>query len=313
MKKEQYMNSVREFVTEGRDIGIIHQDTSDGFMELTGYYILPGIYLVLNDIHTQIVPLNAQQSQKILIVNYCMEGRCEFRVNEDNYSYLDHRMMSISSRMAENQFYYPSSCYKGYEIYVLPEWFTEKTKDFLKSFDIDMDMLIALYEKGAALYVTEPFLKLWNDLADCCPTENIGQIRLLTLQLLKSFCDHKPENNRNMLYLSRVQVMLAKKAQEILTRDLSRHISMKSIADTLGVSETSLKRYFHSVYGANLSTYMNEVRMKYAAELLTTSKLGISDIAKACGYVNQGRFATVFRDFHGMKPLDYRRNHALTF
>ena len=176
-----------------------------------------------------------------------------------------------------------------------------------------MDMLIALYEKGAALYVTEPFLKLWNDLADCCPAENIGKIRLLTLQLLKSFCDHKPENNRNMLYLSRVQVMLAKKAQEILTRDLSRHISMKSIADTLGVSETSLKRYFHSVYGANLSTYMNEVRMKYAAELLTTSKLGISDIAKACGYVNQGRFATVFRDFHGMKPLDYRRNHALTF
>ena len=80
-----------------------------------------------------------------------MEGRCEFRVNEDNYSYLDHRMMSISSRMAQNQFYYPSSCYKGYEIYVLPEWFTEKTKDFLKSLDIDMDMLIALYEKGVTI------------------------------------------------------------------------------------------------------------------------------------------------------------------
>ena len=53
---------------------MIHQDTPDGFMELTGYYILPGIYLVLNDIHTQIVPLNAQQSQEILLVNYCWKA-----------------------------------------------------------------------------------------------------------------------------------------------------------------------------------------------------------------------------------------------
>ena len=36
-----------------------------------------------------------------------------------------------------------------------------------------------------------------------------------------------------------------------MTKDLSRHFSMKSIAETLGVSETSLKRYFHSVYEAS--------------------------------------------------------------
>lgn len=66
-----------------------------------------------------------------------------------------------------------------------------------------------------------------------------------------------------MLYLSKAQTMLAKKAKEMLTADLSQHLS--------------------------------------------TSELSISDIAKACGYVNQGRFASIFRDYYGMKPFDYRR------
>lgn len=105
--------------------------------------------------------------------------------------------------------------------------------------------------------------------------------------------------------------MLAKKAKEILTADLSRHISMKQISQELNVSETSLKRYFHLVYGTNVSVYMNEVRMQYAAELLTSSQMSISDVAKASGYVNQGRFASVFRQTFGMKPLDYRRGGRL--
>ena len=51
--------------------------------------------------------------------------------------------------------------------------------------------------------------------------------------------------------------------------------------------------------------------MQYAAELLTSSQMSISDVAKASGYVNQGRFASVFRQTFGMKPLDYRRGGNL--
>lgn len=168
--------------------------------------------------------------------------------------------------------------------------------------------MIQLYQNGAAFYAPVSIVRLWKHIADNCTTDNIGQLRLDTLQLLKYFCDNKPLKSANILYLSKVQAMLAKKAQEMLTRDLSSHLSMKSVSEELGVSETSLKQYFQAVYGTNISTYMNETRMKYAARLLSSSKDSISDIAKACGYVNQGRFASVFREFYGMKPLDYRRN-----
>lgn len=112
-------------------------------------------------------------------------------------------------------------------------------------------------------------------------------------------------------FLTRTQAALAKKAQEILLTDLSRHISAARIAASLSVSETSLKNYFRSVYGMNLSTYLNHKRMELAAKLLSESDQNISDIARACGYVNQGRFAKVFKDFYHMKPLDYRRNKHL--
>ncbi|WP_417339518.1 helix-turn-helix domain-containing protein [Gemmiger sp.] len=37
----------------------------------------------------------------------------------------------------------------------------------------------------------------------------------------------------------------------------------------------------------------------------------IANIARQCGYVNQGRFARVFYEKYHVKPLDYRRQTRL--
>lgn len=309
MQKDAMPKSMKSFLSGFQDSLTIHQNMPDGFTNLTAYSILPGIFLVINDIHTQSVPSNRENMpQDILVINYCTQGRCEFNINEDSYSYVDTNIMNISSQMVSDAFFYPSSYYLGYEVYVLSSRFTDETRKTLELFSIDIKELIPLYQNGAAFYAPVSIVRLWKHIADNCTTDNIGQLRLDTLQLLKYFCDNKPLKSANILYLSKVQAMLAKKAQEMLTRDLSSHLSMKSVSEELGVSETSLKRYFQAVYGTNISTYMNETRMKYAARLLSSSKDSVSDIAKACGYVNQGRFASVFREFYGMKPLDYRRN-----
>ena len=309
MKKDTSQKSIELFMSGSQDSLTLHRNMPDGFIDMTAYSILPGIFLVLNDVHTQSVPSNKENMpQDILVINYCMQGRCEFNINKDSYSYVDTNVMNISSQMVSDAFFYPSSYYLGYEIYVLSSHFTEETRKTLELFSIDMKELIRLYQNGVALYAPVSIVRLWSHIADNGAAGNIGQLRLDTLQILKYFYDNKPLESTNILYLSKVQAMLAKKAQEMLTRDLSSHPSMKSVSEELGVSETSLKRYFQAVYGTNISTYMNEIRMKYAARLLSSSQDSISDIAKACGYVNQGRFASVFREFYGMKPLDYRRN-----
>ena len=75
-------------------------------MELTNYYILPGIFLTRNEIHTQMVPCGeGDMYRKTFLVNYCIDGRCEFKIDSDNYSYVDHGLMSASSQMAQGNFY----------------------------------------------------------------------------------------------------------------------------------------------------------------------------------------------------------------
>ena len=312
MQKDNFSKNIEDILTGKKDVSILHQNMLQGYMELSNYHILPGIILTLNSIHTQTVPCSEDDMfHKIFLVNYCIDGRCEFKVDKDNYGYVEHGFMSVGTQMAQDYFYYPSSFYSGYEIYVLPDKFNQETKNILKMFEINIDILIQLYKKGLCFCAPDILIKLWNNIDEDHNACNIGKIRLDTLRILKYLHDQGEVTSEQTLYLSKTQAMLAKKAKEMLTADLSRHISMKTISQKLGVSETSLKRYFHLVYGENLSTYMNGIRMKHAAQLLTTSQMSIADVAKACGYANQGRFASVFRQFFGMKPLDYRRGERL--
>ena len=47
--------------------------------------------------------------------------------------------------------------------------------------------------------------------------------------------------------------------------------------------------------------------MKKAAELLKNTNLPVSKIAEQVGYMNQSKFAAVFKKQMEMAPLEYRR------
>ena len=114
-----------------------------------------------------------------------------------------------------------------------------------------------------------------------------------------------------LAFYTSVQVEIAKKAEQMLTADLKKHIPMKEIAQQFGISETSLKNYFRGVYGKNVSDYLRDLRMSVAEKLLVETKLPISEIASQVGYTKQGKFAEVFRQQFQMNPLEYRRKQKL--
>ena len=95
-----------------------------------------------------------------------------------------------------------------------------------------------------------------------------------------------------------------------LCEDISKHIPLRRIAAELNTSESSLKNYFSALYGASVSEYMKHERLKKAASLLTQTHFSVSEIADACGFSNQGRFAQIFREQYGYSPLEYRKNIA---
>ena len=112
-------------------------------------------------------------------------------------------------------------------------------------------------------------------------------------------------------FYTETQVEIAKRAAQILSDDLRQHIPVRQIAERFSVSETSLKNYFRGVFGQNISVYLRETRMKKAAELLSTTKLSVAEAAEQVGYINQSKFASVFKKQFGLSPLEYRRAKTL--
>lgn len=286
--------------------------TADGCYEVTIYPILPGVLFAFNDVHTTTVPTAASHFfDDCLIINACVEGRCEFRVTDNNYGYVESGMSSIAARMAQGDFYYPAGLYQGYEIYIFPPLFTAETERTLALFGLDLRALRRRYPHSSAYTTPRELQAIWEELYRGEGANALGTVRLQVLRALQYLATHDlpPQSTP---YLTRTQSMLAKKLEEELTRDLSRHLAVREVAERCGVSETSLKNYFRAVYGVNVSTYLNDARMKLAAQLLAGTTQSIAAIARQCGYVNQGRFAGVFYGHYHVKPMDYRRASRLT-
>ena len=112
-------------------------------------------------------------------------------------------------------------------------------------------------------------------------------------------------------FFTESQVNIAKKVENIITSDLRLHHPAWELAEYFSISETSLKNYFRGVYGQNISVYLREMRMNKAGELLASTRLSVAEIAAQVGYLNQSKFASVFKKHFGVSPLEYRRTRHL--
>ena len=154
--------------------------------------------------------------------------------------------------------------------------------------------------------------KTLNRLWQLYESPSAFHMKLCVLDLLHQLLDERNVSPEKALaFYTNVQVEIAKKAEQMLTADLKKHIPMKEIAQQFGISETSLKNYFRGVYGKNVSDYLRDLRMSVAEKLLVETKLPISEIASQVGYTKQGKFAEVFRQQFQMNPLEYRRKQKL--
>ncbi|MCI8788779.1 MAG: helix-turn-helix transcriptional regulator [Lachnospiraceae bacterium] len=86
-------------------------------------------------------------------------------------------------------------------------------------------------------------------------------------------------------------------------------LSLDSLSRELGVSRFHISRIFTQVLHTGFYEYVNALRINYAKELLLDSEYKILDIAEMSGFQSQQTFNRIFRDFCGMPPSAYRKQH----
>ncbi len=102
---------------------------------------------------------------------------------------------------------------------------------------------------------------------------------------------------------------LIKKAKQYIQDNYNRMITLTDLADYMGLSESYTSRLFNKEVGMNMSSYINEIRVEKAKELLTHSDEKIYGIAEKIGYASTTAFHVAFKKKTGMTPAEYRNQN----
>ena len=83
-------------------------------------------------------------------------------------------------------------------------------------------------------------------------------------------------------------------------------ITVRTIADSLGISEGYLSHVFKKETNYTLLNYLTRYRIQKAMELLLDYKIKVYEVAGLVGYRDTTYFSTTFKKFIGVSPSEYQ-------
>ena len=86
-------------------------------------------------------------------------------------------------------------------------------------------------------------------------------------------------------------------------------LSVDMIAQKVGISRVHLHRKMKELTNQTPHSFIRNVRLKQAAQLLRESKYNITDVMYRCGFSNAASFSTMFKNLYGQSPRDYMLEH----
>ena len=300
----------------------VHTDSISATMTLDGpehgslrlFPLAEGTILSFNRIYTSLWPLAQAEADNILLLNFCLDGRCEVKLEGEQFAFLTQGLLALGTQQVREPYRYSSGHYEGVELFLDLDTLERQPYCLFQEVGIDLPALIQHFRAGEKLYLAQTPVavqRILTQLWELRDTEDVGQIKLLAAWLLLEL-ERQPYVPRPCIrYFTMSQVAIAREVQAILLSDLSRNHTARELAERFQIGETSLKNYFRGVFGENLSAYLREARMVLASQLLRDTDLRVAEIAAQVGYENQSKFAAVFANRFGCPPLEYRRRARL--
>lgn len=97
------------------------------------------------------------------------------------------------------------------------------------------------------------------------------------------------------------------KIKKILYSTPAREISVELVANRLGLSARTLTRQFQREVNQSPAQYFRQVKFKQAAEMMTKTRMSLSDICEKLGYDDEANFRRGFKAAINMTPGQYQK------
>lgn len=96
------------------------------------------------------------------------------------------------------------------------------------------------------------------------------------------------------------------RALDHLNKNYMDDMTLDSLAAYAGFSRYTLSRMFRQHTGATFTQYLSKRRVDMAMELLSSTRLPVTQVALQCGFNSIATFNRVFREVKGCTPTQYR-------
>ena len=84
-------------------------------------------------------------------------------------------------------------------------------------------------------------------------------------------------------------------------------LSLKEVAEKVGVSPDYLSRLLKRELGISFVDYVTKIRVEKAIKFMNDPSIKFYEIAEQVGYSTQHYFSTAFKKVMGISPLIYRK------
>lgn len=134
--------------------------------------------------------------------------------------------------------------------------------------------------------------------------------KFMLMEFLFKICAHNPlteekkDDKIPLTYKTITSVMA------YINNNYSEDLSLDSVSKAFYMSSFYLSRLFKKSVGMSFIDYVNNVRIKEAKTLLTTTNESIINISQNVGFKSNTHFGRVFKCVEGISPLQYRKLHT---
>lgn len=185
---------------------------------------------------------------------------------------------------------------------------------------------------------SDPFKKIWMNLSGTLVDALYREYQLdrtchypsrPLYQLFRSFLTLCEENQSNTQYISQKGALIVHEifaslsytaapselrprndyatcAKTYIDRHIKDSLTMRDVAEHVGISTAHLNRIFPERYGVSAFKYYSTARMELACALLRNTNIQIREIARQLHFADEHYFSSAFRKAIGVAPREYR-------
>ena len=159
-------------------------------------------------------------------------------------------------------------------------------------------------ETGADAYIVKPFNM------DILRRTIINLIHTHQMLRLKYGRNDDLEKKVDDVQIQSPDDKLMERVMQVINKNIGNaELSVDDIAEEVGISRVHLHRKMKELTGQTPHDFIRNIRLKQAANLLTTQNMNITEVMYACGFNNPASFSTIFKKFYGMSPREYMNEH----